>query len=162
MQGQATHFIVFGKLQLGHCIMLQFHLLWYSRKNSSVIFWILLGEFFFLFSFNVHCLVSLNMHCWFVSFPAFFFLMLLEGQKFSSSLHPPDQMGSRQHSMRLILIFVSGPLFGAHATKLEVPGSIPCRVLENFQATSSSLSAFSNPGVHSIPNRSDFQEMFLR
>lgn len=117
---------------------------------------------FFLFSFNVHCLVSLNMHCWFVSFPAFFFLMLLEGQKFSSSLHPPDQMGSRQHSMRLILIFVSGPLFGAHATKLEVPGSIPCRVLENFQATSSSLSAFSNPGVHSIPNRSDFQEMFLR
>jgi len=51
------------------------------------------------------------MHCWFVSYSVFFCQMLLEGQKFSSSLQPPDQMGSSQHSIRLLLIFVRGPLF---------------------------------------------------
>jgi len=43
MQEQATNFIVSGRLQLGHYLMLQFHLIWYSRKYSSIIFWILLG-----------------------------------------------------------------------------------------------------------------------
>jgi len=101
------------------------------------------------------------MHCWYVSHPVLFLKMLLKGQKFSFSLQPPDQMGSSQYSVRLLLIFVLGSLFEALRHKTRGSGFDSLYSPWKFSSDLFLLSAFSSPGVHSASKRNDYQESFL-